>query len=462
MSHKDSPRTLVRRHAQFPPAIWAVILDGLCSDAQLRTLTQRYLRPLPNRPLPKDRAWMIGALIPPPTTPHNLLAGFISDLLTMAPPGPAAATPEAVRHLLDQAQSSQQYASVLWACVCGADEAVAQAAVEHAVRAIGVTEPERAGAADAQDVADAVVRALAPLLRAPGPRDDSAKLLGRLEQARTEVHGLRGKLDGAVADITRSVRELATRPAAAGADRVADAVAARLSRYLETAPAWAEEALRRLGNAEQRIEALASDTLSTPGPRAQRDAWRLAHPAAPPRIALVADLENLTSSAREWRGRRLNFAAVYERLGRGGTVVSAAAFAVETPGQAAFLAALRHAGWAPHVRSTTTAAGRPKANWDVGLTLHVVDLAPRVDIVGLATGDGDFADLLQWLRAQGIQTRVAAVPEDTADKIRVAADEFIPVDEAMMMPGDAHGRERPTAVAAPRDGRAPLAAGVRS
>ncbi len=76
---------------------------------------------------------------------------------------------------------------------------------------------------------------------------------------------------------------------------------------------------------------------------------------------------------------------------------------------------------------------------DGRFTLHVVDLAPHVDAVALATGDGDFADLLDWLREQGIQTRVAAVPKDTALKLRVAADEFIPVDDALMVPAD-HGR----------------------
>jgi len=198
--------------------------------------------------------------------------------------------------------------------------------------------------------------------------------------------------------------------------------------------------------------------LLAPTPRAHREAWRLAHPDAPPRIALAADLENLTSSAREWRGRRINFAALHERLGRGGRVVSAAAFAVETPGQAGFLAALRYAGWEPHVRPRTTAVGRPKANWDVGLTLHVVGLAPHVDILGLATGDGDFADLLHWLREQGIQTRVAAVREDTAEKLRVAADEFIAVDDGMMMPGQIGDWRRKTAVAASGSGDERLAA----
>jgi len=122
--------------------------------------------------------------------------------------------------------------------------------------------------------------------------------------------------------------------------------------------------------------------------------------------------------------------------------VSAAAFAVETSGQAGFLAALRYAGWEPHVRPRTTAVGRPKANWDVGLTLHIVGLAPYVDVLGLATGDGDFADLIHWLREQGVQTRVAAVPEDTAEKLRVAADEFIAVDDGLMMRDELREKKR--------------------
>lgn len=51
----------------------------------------------------------------------------------------------------------------------------------------------------------------------------------------------------------------------------------------------------------------------------------------------------------------------------------------------------------------------------------------HVDSVDLATGDGDLADLLHWLGNQVIQTRLAAVPEDTASVLWLAADEFIPV-----------------------------------
>jgi uncharacterized LabA/DUF88 family protein len=69
-------------------------------------------------------------------------------------------------------------------------------------------------------------------------------------------------------------------------------------------------------------------------------------------------------------------------------------------------------------------------------------------VLGLATGDGDFADLLDWVHREGIQTRVAAVPEDTADKLRVAADEVIPVDKALMMPRETHRRARKPAIGA--------------
>jgi uncharacterized LabA/DUF88 family protein len=427
-------RDLARRRASLPALAWAVLLDGLCTDAQLRTLVHSHLRQLPNRPLPRDRGGMIDALIPPADLPHDQLSEFVADLLRIAPPDAPPPTAEAALRALEEASSPEQYARVLWACVCGPDPAVAEAAANDALDSVEATLSEPVVSLDPEEVVDAVVRTLAPQLRAARTHEDSTRLLKRIEQARTEIRALRGSLEATLTQIAKSLHDLASRPKAPVADDLAGTVSSLLDRHLSAPPAWADQVIRRLEDAEGRIHTLASDALSAPSLRAQREAWRLAHPGAPQRIALVADLENLTSSTREWRGRRLNFAALHERLGRGGEVTSAAAFAVETPGQAAFLAALRYAGWEPHVRPTTTAAGRPKANWDVGLTLYVVDLAPHVDVVALATGDGDFADLLDWLRRQGIQTRVAAVPEDTASRLRVAADEFIPVDDALMMP----------------------------
>lgn len=67
------------------------------------------------------------------------------------------------------------------------------------------------------------------------------------------------------------------------------------------------------------------------------------------------------------------------------------------------------------------------------MTLYAVRQAPLIDILGIATGDGDFADLLRWLRARGIRSRVASVPGVASNTLREEADEFIEIDESMLL-----------------------------
>jgi uncharacterized LabA/DUF88 family protein len=452
---RDLARLLAERHGRIPRAAWEIVLDGLCTDTDLRRLVGRHLRAVPNGPLPRARTDMIDALVPPPALPRDQLREFAEDLLRIAPPDPPPETREEAARLLDAALSPEETARILWACLCGHDEAVADAAAEHA-RRIAETPPPRM-VLSVDELADLLAERLLPALRdGLRHRDHSSRALDRLEQARADIHAVRDDTRAIAARIERALRALESArqaptaaPAPPGPGAVADAVRRALEPLLTAPPPWASDALRRIDRAEEMIREIASQAAGVPTPQAQREAWRLAHPGAPLRIALVADLENLTSSARDWRGRRVNFAALRERLGRGGEIVSAAAFAVETPGQGGFLAALRHAGWEPFVRPTTVSGGRPKANWDVGITLHVVGIAPHIDLLGLATGDGDFADLLQWLREQGVRTRVAAVPEDASSKLRVWADEFIPVVDDLLIAPDPDSREsaRPASAA---------------
>ena len=55
------------------------------------------------------------------------------------------------------------------------------------------------------------------------------------------------------------------------------------------------------------------------------------------------------------------------------------------------------------------ADGVKKADWDVGLAIDAVKLAPKLDTVVLVTGDGDFVPLIQYLDMnEGCQVEVIA------------------------------------------------------
>jgi uncharacterized LabA/DUF88 family protein len=71
------------------------------------------------------------------------------------------------------------------------------------------------------------------------------------------------------------------------------------------------------------------------------------------------------------------------------------------------------------------ADGSIKANVDIELALDVMEMLERLDIVVLASGDGDFQPLVELVQRKGIRVEVAAVGSSTASNLRHAADQFI-------------------------------------
>jgi uncharacterized LabA/DUF88 family protein len=72
------------------------------------------------------------------------------------------------------------------------------------------------------------------------------------------------------------------------------------------------------------------------------------------------------------------------------------------------------------------AGGAKKADWDVGLAMDAVKMAPRLDAIVLATGDGDFIPLVDYLKNNtGTQVEVMSFGRSTSGKLKEIADDFI-------------------------------------
>ena len=71
------------------------------------------------------------------------------------------------------------------------------------------------------------------------------------------------------------------------------------------------------------------------------------------------------------------------------------------------------------------ADGAKKADWDVGLAIDAVKLAPKLDTVVLVTGDGDFVPLIQYLDMnEGCQVEVISFGKSSSSKLKEAAHAF--------------------------------------
>ena len=72
--------------------------------------------------------------------------------------------------------------------------------------------------------------------------------------------------------------------------------------------------------------------------------------------------------------------------------------------------------------------GAKKGDWDVGLAVDAIKLAPKLDAVILVTGDGDFVPLVEYLKVHGCQVEVMSFGKSSSAKLIEEADDFIDLD----------------------------------
>lgn len=155
------------------------------------------------------------------------------------------------------------------------------------------------------------------------------------------------------------------------------------------------------------------------------------------RIALFVDVQNIYYTCREAYQRQFNYRQLWQHLSAQGNIVSAVAYAIHRgdDGQLKFQDALRHIGFElklkPYIQRSD---GSAKGDWDVGITIDVLDTAPNVDTVILLSGDGDFAILLEKITQKyDVKTEVYGVPQLTAKSLMDAATQFNPIDDALLL-----------------------------
>lgn len=144
------------------------------------------------------------------------------------------------------------------------------------------------------------------------------------------------------------------------------------------------------------------------------------------------DAQNMYHSARSLFGGRVNFKAVLQTAVSGRQLIRAFSYVIRTKTgeEKAFLDALEKLGIELRVKDLQEFyGGAKKADWDVGLTVDAVRTAEIVDTIVIASGDGDFIPLVEYLKNQGRRVEVLAFGKSTSGKLKEITDDFIDLGE---------------------------------
>jgi uncharacterized LabA/DUF88 family protein len=146
------------------------------------------------------------------------------------------------------------------------------------------------------------------------------------------------------------------------------------------------------------------------------------------RVAVLIDVQNLYHSAKNLYGARVNFGAVLELAVSKRSLIRAFAYVVRTKTgeEKPFFEALTKLGIETRVRDLQEFyGGLKKADWDVGITIDAIRISPSVDTIVLASGDGDFLQLIEYLKNQGKRVETIAFGKSASSKVKEIVDEFI-------------------------------------
>ena len=150
------------------------------------------------------------------------------------------------------------------------------------------------------------------------------------------------------------------------------------------------------------------------------------------RVGVFVDVQNMYYSAKNLYGQRVNFGQILNTAVDGRQLIRTIAYVIKAsmPEEQSFFDALKKAGY--EVKSKEVQifpGGVKKGDWDVGIALDMIRLAPRLDALVLVSGDGDYVPLVEYLKNQGHKVEVLAFGKSTSAKLVAEVDEFTDMDE---------------------------------
>jgi uncharacterized LabA/DUF88 family protein len=158
--------------------------------------------------------------------------------------------------------------------------------------------------------------------------------------------------------------------------------------------------------------------------------------ASQPAVGVFVDVQNMFYAAKDRYAGRVDYIKLLDLIVGPRQLVLAYAYVVQIPeiNQAGFLSLLEHNGYTIKSKDLRLRGdGSAKGDWDVGITIDVVSRLDALDVVILASGDGDFCALAETIKQQQKRIEVVAFEHNTSMDLLRAADQFFPIGDDLLI-----------------------------
>ena len=150
------------------------------------------------------------------------------------------------------------------------------------------------------------------------------------------------------------------------------------------------------------------------------------------RIGIFVDVQNMYYSAKNLYNAKVNFAQILKAAVGDRKLIRAIAYVIkaDVKEEQNFFDALEKIGFEVRAKDLQIfAGGAKKGDWDIGLAMDTIELAPKLDTIVIVSGDGDYVPLIHHLRhALGCRIEAIAFGKSSAALLREECDSFIDLD----------------------------------
>ena len=155
------------------------------------------------------------------------------------------------------------------------------------------------------------------------------------------------------------------------------------------------------------------------------------------KVSIFVDVQNIYYTTKQQFSSNFDYNKFWKLVTHEREVIAAIAYTTNRgdPKQIQFQNILRAIGFEVRLKPFIKRAdGSSKGDWDVGITIDIMEYSHQSDIIVLASGDGDFDILIQKIRLlYNVDTEIYGVSNLTANSLKNVATSYFPIDETLLL-----------------------------
>ena len=155
------------------------------------------------------------------------------------------------------------------------------------------------------------------------------------------------------------------------------------------------------------------------------------------KVSVFVDVQNIYYTTKQQFSSNFDYNKFWKLVTHQREVVGAFAYATSRGDakQIQFQNILRAIGFTVKLKLFISRSdGSSKDDWDVGITIDIMEYARKSDIIVLASGDGDFDILIHKIRSlYNNNTEIYGVSNLSANSLKGSASTFFPIDKNLLL-----------------------------